>query len=286
MLHETYTLPLLPGQTQAAVLKSYCFEAPGENNKRWELPQRLPAIIVCPGGSYVGGSAKMKEPVALKFMMQGYQAFTLDYGYGAESEYPLPQLNLARALMHLREQAAHYRLDPDRIAVLGFSAGGHLASLYTSTYRDAPWRKQINAQDEELAVQAVLAGYPVLHLSDFIQSFDVEDLHKRYGKMFQRDLAERDPYRMLNKDSAAHFIFACREDNIVKASATLAFVEKALELGVKVEFHLFSEGGHGISTADALSMQGQNYPKRTALWLPLAVNWLNDHFAYHFYDLR
>ncbi len=284
MRHDLVSFPKLRGQKDAAVLKSYCFETPNEGNSRWELPERMPAVIICPGGAYRGGSAKMKEPVALKFMMQGYQAFTLDYGYGVDSAYPLPLLNLARAVLYLKKNAAELRVDPQHIAVLGFSAGGHLSSLYASTSAQMTWTAGLEASPDDLAVQAVLGAYPVLNLADFVRSYTQDQL-QRFGPMFHLDLAERDPLRMLNIASPPHFIFACREDKIVRPAATLEFVAKALEIGVPVEFHLFAEGDHGLSTADALSMQGQTYPLRVGLWMTQAVNWLNDLFDYHFYQI-
>lgn len=284
MRHEFVKLPLLLGQSTEAVLRSYAFEAPNENNLRWELPERLPAVIVCPGGAYRGGSAKMKEPVALKFLMQGYQAFTLDYGYRDDSDFPLPLLNLARAVHYLKVHADALRLDPNRIAVIGFSAGGHLASLYSSTFNTHTWSSQLDLNPQDLAIQAVIAAYPVLNLSDLILSNTPEDLRNNFGKMFQESTPERDPIEMLQSKTPPHFVFSCLEDKIVRPLATQAFVTRAMELGVPIEYHLFSDGGHGIATADALSMRGQNYPKRTHLWLPLAVHWLNDLFNYHFYE--
>lgn len=284
MRHDLHRFPKLSGQKEAAVLKSYRFETPNADNLRWELPERMPAIIICPGGAYKGGSAKMKEPVALKFLLQGYQAFTLDYGYGLDSAYPLPLLNLARAVLYLKKNAAELRIDPERIAALGFSAGGHLSSLYASTAPQLTWSAGLDATPADLKIQAVIAAYPVLNLGDFIRSYSEERLQQSFGQMFQLDLPERDPLRMLNSDSPPHFIFSCREDEIVRPAATLEFVKRALELGVPVEYHLYSEGGHGLSTADALSMRGQTYPRRVSHWLAQAVNWLNDLFDYHFYE--
>ena len=96
---------------------------------------RRPAAIICGGGSFTHVGVHEKEPVALAFLQAGYQAFTLDYVTSSTGDvsYPNPEADLARMVATVRANAADWRVDPARVVVVGFSAGGFVcASLATS----------------------------------------------------------------------------------------------------------------------------------------------------------
>ncbi|HUE82880.1 MAG TPA: alpha/beta hydrolase [Pyrinomonadaceae bacterium] len=86
------------------------------------------AIIVCPGGGYARLAEHEGRPVAEWLKSIGVTAFVLKYRHGSRYPHPAPLQDAARAVRTVRSRAAQWRLDPDRIAILGFSAGGHLAS--------------------------------------------------------------------------------------------------------------------------------------------------------------
>ena len=86
-----------------------------------------PAVLVCPGGGYVYCSPREGEPVALRYAAAGYHAFVLRYSTAAKAGNFAPLTQISWAIGYLREHAAKWNIDPKRIAVCGFSAGGHLA---------------------------------------------------------------------------------------------------------------------------------------------------------------
>ena len=108
-----------------------------------------PAMIVFPGGGYEFLSDREGEPVALQFMAAGYSSFVMDYSI--KTAYPVPLIEACMAIAYLRENAAKYCIEKSKIAVIGFSAGGHLSGLLATVKEDeiSEEVKQDNAVTEE-----------------------------------------------------------------------------------------------------------------------------------------
>ena len=101
------------------------------DNSREIAPERVrPVIVICPGGGYEWVSEREAEPIALKFVGAGYHAVVLHYSVAPAAHYPTALRQLAWTVAHLREHAAEYHIDPNKVVVAGFSAGGHLAASY------------------------------------------------------------------------------------------------------------------------------------------------------------
>ena len=107
-----------------------------------------PAVLVIPGGGYMFCSDREAEPVALPFLAAGFQAFVLRYSTGEHSRWPNPLEDYEQAMSLIRENADKWHVIPDQIAVIGFSAGGHLAGAA--------------AVMSENRLNAAILGYPVL----------------------------------------------------------------------------------------------------------------------------
>jgi len=91
------------------------------------IPKR-PAILVLPGGGYAMCSDREADPVALAYLQAGYQAFVLRYSVGKDAAWPNPLDDYEQAMKLIRSKAEEWNLYPDKVAVIGFSAGGHLAA--------------------------------------------------------------------------------------------------------------------------------------------------------------
>lgn len=231
--------------------------------------RQRPLVLVVPGGGYEHVSAREADPVALQFAAAGYHAAVLTYsvGEGARDHQPLRQLRAAIGL--LRQNAERWGILPDRIAVCGFSAGGHLA--LSGAVLDCPGE----AADRSRQPDAVLLAYPVItageyaHRGSFVQLSGSEDRaeHQRFG------LEEK-----ITPDTPPIFVWHTMEDATVPVENTLLLLAALRKNHVPCEAHLFEKGVHGtsISTAEVDAASAHR-----AHWVQLAVEWLNDTFDFH-----
>ena len=211
--------------------------------------KQRPLVLVVPGGGYNHVSPREGDPVALQFAAAGYHTAVLTYsvGEGAQDYRPLRQLNEALAL--LRQNAGEWHILPDKIAVCGFSAGGHLA--LSGAVLDIP------GETAQQRPNAVILGYPVITAGEF---------------------AHRGSFVQLagSEDAAAQQVFTL-EDKTVPVENTLLLLAALRRAGVPCEAHLFEKGAHGtsISTAEVDAAD----PHR-AHWVALCLEWLGETFGF------
>lgn len=261
-------------------LSALLFETPFNTNAQGPHELR-PAIVVVPGGGYNHCSQRESAPVSLRFSLQGYQTFVLEYHCGEDSEYPSPLIDIALAIAHIRANASEYDIDPDRIALLGFSAGGHLSALLGSLWHTPELSQLTGHEPAEMQPNALILGYPVANLKALFDWMTARsEQEDKFGAMLRSYNEVKDPMCLVNKSIPPVFLFTTLEDDLIPAEHTFAYAQKLLDGGIPLEFHLFSEGGHGLGSADGLSNHGRLYPKRLGAWFDLAVNWLNANFGH------
>ncbi|MEU0566952.1 alpha/beta hydrolase [Nonomuraea sp. NPDC005983] len=190
-----------------------------------------------------------------------YAAFVLHYPVGLDRLHPLP-LNTARAaLSHLRENAAHYHLDPARLGVLGFSAGGHLAAHVAAEPGPAP-----NARPDF----AVLL-YPASSWRSFYTPGSNASGH---DPLLGADPtpAQRDAVSIeliATRDTPPVLAIHAADDTVVPVRHSLLLTQALADLGVPVELHVLPHGGHGFG------LDEEN--PETHRWTDLCANWLSRY---------
>jgi acetyl esterase/lipase len=230
------------------------------------LQARTPAMIVCPGGAYrVLASNHEGRQVASYLNSLGIAAFVLRYRLGPKYQHPVELGDAQRAIRMLRARAPEWRLDPARIGIMGFSAGGHLA-MTASTWFDAgdPRSSDVVERSGSRPDIAVL-GYPVISLVEpWTHQGSKTNL---LGPKPDPGLAQRlSGERAATKDTPPTFIFQTNEDSTVPAENSLHYFLALRKAGVPAEMHVFEKGVHGVGLAndDAL----------LAPWSTLLANWL------------
>ncbi len=270
----TFTLPL-DSRYPDCTLRAYLHM----QDKRW-APR--PAIIVCPGGGYQFLSDREAEPIALSYLHAGLQAFVLYYSVGENALHDAPLIEVALAVKHLREHATDYDLDPDRIFVIGFSAGGHLAAMSGVLWDDPVVRAAIGAPDTPAGIcrpTATLPCYPVIsaHAPGWSQSIaTLTGIHDYKGT------PEADRYSLeLHVDAATtapSFLWHTFDDDGVDIMHTLLYTQALARVGVPFEYHVYPHGPHGLSLATAETAGGNpDYDlPNVAEWLAASVRYIQS----------
>jgi acetyl esterase/lipase len=207
------------------------------------------AVIVMPGGAYMGLAAILEgREVADWFASHGFTAFVLRYRLGKKYLLPVPLIDARRAVQLVRARALDYHIDPNRIAAIGFSAGGNLAALSGTQFvagkpdADDPIDRVSSRPD------FLILGYPWIgaispntaHLTycKLVGLLDTPGRCEEMQKAYSPDL-------FVSKDTPATFIYHTTDDKTVPVEQALSFYEALLKAGVSGEIHIFAHGAHG-----------------------------------------
>lgn len=205
------------------------------------------AVIIFPGGAYshLAGDLEGRE-VADWFTARGVRAFILSYrlashGYGL----PVPLLDARRAIQTVRARAGDYHVNPNRIGVIGFSAGGHLAALAGTQF--VPGKPEADDPIERASSRPdfLVLGYPWLDAITRDTTF--LSYCKIFNLMDQCDAlrAKYDPVLFVSKDTPPTFIYHTFNDKTAAAEPSIEFYQALLKAGVPSEMHIFANGRHG-----------------------------------------
>ncbi|MEO1780491.1 alpha/beta hydrolase [Enterococcus diestrammenae] len=264
---------LLAGETDPKVgLRTYV----RENSPEIDLNRRRPAVVICPGGGYGMVSDREAEAVALEMVAKGYQAFVLTYSV-APAVFPKALVQLAKAVAHVRQQAVEYAVDPEKIVVAGFSAGGHLAASLGVFWQADFLQQKLEASSSLWQPNALLLAYPVISAKEFGHQDSFKNLlQERYEERLAYSLEDQ-----VTSSVPPTFIWHTMEDGLVLVKNSFVFVEALQEHGVPVEFHAFMKGGHGLSlgTWETQSNGVYGIEKNIQSWPQLFATWLECLFT-------
>lgn len=206
-----------------------------------------PGIIILPGGGYIKCSEREADPVAFPYLKAGYQVFILRYSVGEEVVWPQPLQDYEDAFALIRSRAKEWHLLMDKIAVAGFSAGGHLAGCAAVLAENKP--------------AAAVLGYAVL-----------EEPATREGCMKLPNVTAA-----VDGNTCPCFVFATRDDNVVPVRNSVHFIAALTKAGVPFESHIYSHGFHGVSTGDPSVMDAEaDICSRVPGWVEDSIEWLRE----------
>lgn len=215
-----------------------------------EMPNMMkrPAMLVIPGGGYSFCSDREAEPVALEYIAAGYNAFVLRYSLNEKSVFPKPLDDAVAALKLIRQNSEKWNVYPDRIAAIGFSAGGHLAAALSTMGEEKP--------------NACVLGYPCI----------LEEI----GNILANPIPGIDD--KVTSDTPPTFIFAASDDSLVPIENSLKYALALSDSKIPFELHSFASGGHGFSTADKKVLAKEEDQARSGYvhyWVGRSIQWLD-----------
>ncbi|XUB37415.1 hypothetical protein IGI41_002434 [Enterococcus sp. DIV0876] len=243
-----------------------------ESSPEMDTARTRPAVIICPGGGYEMLSDREAEPIAIKMMSFGFQAFVLRYSI-KPAVYPLALTELAAAVQLVRKNQEDWHVDPTKIIVAGFSAGGHLAANLGVSWQESFLEGLLEGTKEEWMPNGLLLSYPVLSSGKFA-----------HDGSFQALLAEAYPTKkaalslehLVTEQTPPTFLWHTLEDGLVMAENSLLFAEQLRQHNVPYEMHIFPRGGHGLSLGTKETANGgiHNIEPSIVRWPELFADWV------------
>jgi acetyl esterase/lipase len=213
------------------------------------VPAMRPGILVLPGGGYYRCSDREADPVALSYLQAGYHAFILRYSVAQHNAWPNPLDDYEQAMEYIRSHAQQWGLIDDKIAVIGFSAGGHLAACAATMSKNRP--------------NAAILGYAVA-------GTDV------WGCL----PSAPDAIAAVDRNTCPCFLMHTRNDFTVPVDNSIRFMLELAKHDVAFESHIYAFGPHGYSTCDSsIQPHGDHLCDRVANWVPDSIGWLRDVFG-------
>lgn len=241
--------------------------------------EKLPVALVLPGGAYFAISSTESDSVARRFAEMGFAAFVLRYStmhpafdrpetpVNPHTVFPEPLHELAAAIRLIRERAGEFSAAPDKVCLIGFSAGGHLAANYCNEWNTPAVYGVIGARAEEVRPNACVLCYAAtgLRKTSATMNMAVFGAREDYPEELLRRWCAADN---VNRDTPPTFLWHTVTDNMVPVEQTYRMAQALNEEGIAHECHIFSEGPHAVGLSEG-------YPAQ--VWPELAVKFLKRY---------
>ena len=229
------------------------------------------AIVILPGGGYEGRAEHEGKGYAEFLNKNGICAFVVDYRVSPH-RFPLPLLDSRRGIQTVRYYADMYRINKNKVIVMGSSAGGHLASLTSTYFKEI---KDYDIDDEISKENFIPNGqvlcYPVINLSGKNGDVHFGSGINLLGENFAELSYELSPTNIVSSKTPPAFIWHTFEDNTVNVKNSLEYAKALKDSSVEVEMHIYPHGPHGIGIPVNLSKKVNSHISQ---WSENLIKWL------------
>ena len=239
-----------------------------------------PCVVICPGGAYSFLAENWEgERTAMAYAAAGFNAVVVNYTTYPGGTYPCQLKQLAKAIRICRERAAEWQINPEQIAVCGFSAGGHLAASLSTL-----WNSETVFSRDEIAERiyrpnAAILCYPVITSGVHAHKPSIQNLT---GTKEEKDCAYWDFLSLetrVNDGTPPAFIWHTVDDTDVPVENSLYYAEALRKSNIPFELHLYPKGGHGLQLATQNLLRKRSVFKRNYNWHAMSVDWLADLYG-------
>lgn len=233
-----------------------------------------PAVLICPGGGYTMTADREAEVVALRYAAQGIHAFVLYYSVAPDT-WPTALLEVAESVAIIRENAAQWSIDPNKIVVEGFSAGGHLTQSLGCFWNREFVLEPLGRGEEEVRPNGLILCYPVISSNAAI--YHGGSFRNLLGDLPNREelLALTSLEKQMGPQNPPTFLWHTAADASVPVENSLVVAARLQELRIPFELHIFPQGPHGLSLSNELTADGpQMLVPEVQPWMELSIVWL------------
>ena len=204
------------------------------------------AVLILAGGCYTFTAEREAEPVALQYVAAGYNAFVLEYSV-APNRFPQALRDTCRALTLVRQNAADWHTDPDKVAVCGFSAGGHLAASLGVFWNRPELFGTTGIDNDSVRPNALILAYPVISSGEFrydglIPNLLGDDASPELVQMISLE-------KQVSPSTPPTFLWHTTEDELVPVENSLLFASALRRHNILFEMHIYPQGIHGQALA-------------------------------------
>ncbi len=226
------------------------------------------AVIVCPGGGYRGRAPHEGEPIARWLNSLGIAAFVLNYRV-FPYRHPVPLGDAQRAIRLVRAQAETWQVDPKRIGILGFSAGGHLATSAATIFTGGKAKDADPVERQSSRPDALVACYPVITFGEHRHDGSMKNLlGDENGTVSAESQNQLSLETRVDATTPPSFIWHTANDQGVPVENSLLLAGALSRHKVPFALHVFSDGSHGLGLA-------QDHPE-VSVWPDLCAEWLEE----------
>ena len=236
------------------------------------------AILVIPGGGYGEVCFEREgEPIAMAFMPHGYNAFVLHYSVARKKKFPAQLIEASKAMKHIKDNAEEYNINPEKVFVTGFSAGGHLAASLGILWDMKEIYDEINMPYGYNKPAGMILGYPVIsgvshaHLGSFQNLFCSDEPKKE-------DLERASLEKFVSEKSAPLFAMHTSNDSVVDVRNTLSLAAAYREHSLTFELHIYPDAPHGVALGNKITYTDNEKfdNKHIAKWVNEAAEWAEN----------
>ena len=206
---------------------------------RNETISSRPGMLVLPGGGYSFTSPREAEPIAFRFLAEGFNCFILDYS--TFEKYPVPHLEVAVVMNYIRTHEQEFDLIPNSLSMVGFSAGGHLAASYGYLYPELA--NELGYNPKLVRPRALLLAYPVTIFNDQTHKGTMDIICGEEESLKEKLSVPSH----IKKDYPPTFVWATKDDEMVPVVNTLMLEEALKKNQVKHKCLVYESGRHGGS---------------------------------------
>ncbi len=208
------------------------------------------AILVIPGGGYGNVCANREgEPIAHAFMAQGFNAFVLHYSVGEDKRFPTQLIEASAAVKHIKDHAQDYNIDPEKVFVVGFSAGGHLAACLGTMWERQEIYDVLDMPFGYNKPKGMMLIYPVIserfHARSFVNLLGEDaSAEQRRACSIENCISEK---------SSPAFILHTANDQTVYVGNALTLANALAEQGIRFEMHIYPDAPHGVALGNEIT---------------------------------